>query len=433
MLNIVLLIIFSAGLLFLLQWYLKKELIDPLFFTSVYWIVFIVFSVFISIQLDFTFYWYGIVPIVLLLLAFLSGSFVMKQLRYNVSLEKPKKQNEIIEKKDFSCSRLKWLILIFSAMGFLVIFLQLQFLGIQIRSFTDLLVSANKISVIRYNGQQDMPKIGLVLMAFLYSAGFFSGIYNVIAKGTWNKIISLIPFVVILVFTMTNGVKTGFLFLLVIWISGYAAAYVHERKGEIKKIGKLMLRGVAIIFIMLSLIPLTQVMRGGKSKSKVVLVSAGTLSYFGSFNAFTIWYNSYKNDEFTGYKYTLSGIHNFFHGEREVGLYGKDNVEIGEYNDAPIKTNVFTMTRGLIQDFTLFGAMAFLFVVGIIMQIIYDRTKRKNALAMGILALFYSIVLWSFTVNIINYNTIILSWMISLALIFFVKKQNSSVSQTIKE
>lgn len=430
MLKVFILIVIGAGLLVFLKWFLKKELMDPVFFTSAYWVIFIIFSVFFSFIVNFTFYWSGVIPIALLLLAFLSGSFVMKQMWHYVSHENTERKVEIIEQKVFSSIRIKWLILFFSIAGLLAIYLQLRFLNIHIGSFSDLLHSANKISVIRYNGEQDMPKIGLVLMAFLYSAGFFSGIYNVVSKGLWNKIISLIPFAVIFVYTMTNGVKTGFLFLLVFWVSGYAAAYVYEKKGELKKFGKLMVRAVIIIFMILLLIPFTQIFRGGKSNNKVTAVSAGTLSYFCSFNAFTIWYHSYRNNELTGYKYTLSGVHNFFYGGREVGLYGEKNTEVGKYKNIPVKTNVYTMARGLLEDLTLFGAMAVLFVIGIVMQIIYDRTKRKKAWAMCVMALFYSIVLWSFTVNIINYNTIILSWIISLIIIFFMKKRNKTIDKT---
>lgn len=431
MLNLFILIVFSVGLLAFLKWFVKKELIDPVFFTSAYWIIFILFSVIFSLIMNLNFYWSGIIPIALLLLAFLAGSFVMKQMWYFVSQKKAEGENNIIEKKNFSCTRIKWLILIFSAMGLLAVFLQLSFLNIHIGSLSDLLHAGNIISVLRYSGVQDMPKLGLVLMAFLYSAGFFGGIYSVVSKGLINKMISLFPFVVIFIFTMTNGVKTGFLFMIVLWVSGYASAYVHEKKGEMKKIGKLMTRIIVIVALILLLIPFTQAFRGGGGRVKAV--SAGTLSYFCSFNAFSIWYHDYDNDKLTGYKYTLSGIHNFFYGGREVGLYGNENAIAGKYQGVPITTNVYTMTRGLIEDFTLYGAMGVLFFVGILMQIIYDRTKKKNAFAMALLGLFYSIVLWSFTVNIINYNTIILAWIISLLTGLIVKKKNPSFNKTAEE
>jgi oligosaccharide repeat unit polymerase len=267
-------------------------------------------------------------------------------------------------------------------------------------------------------------------MAFLYSGGFLGGIFSVVSKGWFNKIIALLPFAVMLVFTLINGVKTGFLFILVIWVSGFAAAYVYEKKGELKKPGKTLLRALLIILIVLLLIPVTQVLRGGRTDAKMKFVNASALSYFCSFNAFTVWYNSYNNDDLAVGKYSLSGVHNYFNGDRQVGLYGDDNTVVGIYDQNIIRTNVYTMTRGLIQDFTLFGAMAVLFFVGIIMQMVYVSARRRNILAMGVLGLFYSVLLWSFTVNILNYNTLILSWIISIAIIFFIRKRGKAIQQT---
>jgi oligosaccharide repeat unit polymerase len=433
MLNIALLLTLSAGLMIFLKWFVSKELLDPVFFTAAYWIIFILFSVFISMEMGLLFYWEGIIPIVLLVLAFISGGFVMKQLMMHISFDNEEKKHGSKRRKTLSSVRIKWLVMIFSAMGLLAIYMQLNFLKIQINSLSDLLHAANKISIIRYTGGQDISKFGLVLMAFLYSGGFLAGIYNVVSKGLLNKFISLIPFIVMLIFTMINGVKTGFLFLLVIWISGFAAAHVYDKKGEVRKPGLLILRACIIIALVLLLIPITQILRGGKTDTKIKLVNASALSYFCSFNAFSVWYHSYKNDELTGVKYSLSGVHNFFYGEREIGLYGEQNIEVGKYDNIPIRTNVYTMTRGLIQDFTLYGAMAILFIAGILMQMVYYLTKRKNAFAMGMLALFYSIVLWSFTVNIINYNTLIFSWIISLILIFFINKQKNTAHQTTED
>jgi oligosaccharide repeat unit polymerase len=429
MLSLTIFLTLAAALMIFLKWFVRKEIFDPVFFTAAYWVGFIVFSLLISLKMNFVFFWIGVLPLMLLLLAFLTGGFVMKQLMNHFTFDGDD-DKKILRSNQLSVPAIRWLVLLFSGFGLMAIYMQLDFLKISIHSVTDLMHAANRISVIRYNGGADMPKSGLVLMAFLYSGGFLGGIYSVVSKGWLNKIIALIPFAVMLVFTLINGVKTGFLFILVIWVSGFAAAYVYEKKGELKKPGKTLLRAMLIILIVLLLIPVTQVLRGGRADSKMKFVNASALSYFCSFNAFTVWYNSYNNDDLAIGKYSLSGVHNYFNGDRQVGLYGDDNTVVGVYDQNTIRTNVYTMTRGLIQDFTLFGAMAVLFLAGIIMQMVYVSARRRNILAMGVLGLFYSVLLWSFTVNILNYNTMILSWIISIGIIFFIRRRAKTIHQT---
>ncbi|HNZ43736.1 MAG TPA: O-antigen polymerase [Bacteroidales bacterium] len=428
MLSVIVIVTSILLLLLLLQRIVKSEWLDPMFVSALYWGGLIVFSVFFSKVFHFELYLPGLIPLFLLLVSFIIGSLVAKKL---IFASGQKSAHSMVPPK-IDClqhKRIKWLTIIFSSLGMAAIVLQLRFLDIHIGSFADLLYAANTISVIRYTGGTDMPKYGLILMAFLYSAGFLGGIYALSGKGFWNKMISLLPFAVMLVFTITNSVKSGFIFMLILWVSGYIAVYVFMKNGQLKRIGRLVSSVVLIFVFILALIPLTQILRSGKVSADTEYVNAGGLSYFCSVNTFTIWYKSYSHENITGFKYTLSGINNFFFGEREIGLYGEKNVEVGKYNGNPVQTNVYTMARGLIEDFTLPGALLVLFLAGIIAQILYERTKKNSVICMGLLSLFYSVLLWSITVNILNYNTIILCWLISFATLFFIKKSNFAAPQ----
>jgi len=421
MLNFILLFVIGTGFLIFLKWRFKLNFLNPIFFISAYWILYILFSALFSIVFNFTLYWDGVFPISIMLFSFICGSFLyIKLCSFLIQRKKinyPQTDNNIL----FSSKKIKWIIIIFSGLGLTAIIWQLLYLNIQIESFQDLLKTANKISYIRYEGGTDMPKPGLILMSFLYSSAFFSAIYYRISRGIFNRIISLLPFLIILIITITNGVKTGFLYVLIIWISGSISFYLFDKKQKSISVKKTGIQILFAILIILLLIPATQALRGHNKNS-----TARSLSYFCSFNAFTIWYHTNTNKEITPFKYTLSGIHNIFYNEREVGLYGDENVEVGKYKNIVVNTNVYTMARGLIQDFSLIGAVVLLFISGFISQHLYSFTKYKNIVCMCLLSLFYSIILWSFTVNMINYNTIILSWVISIIFIFFATSKNTA-------
>lgn len=414
------------SLLFFLQRIVKNELLDPMFLSALYWGMLVLFSMVFSAIFELEIKISGLIPIFLILAAFVTGSIIAKHVKFDIF---GRKKTGTDSHDNLSKFRMGCLILIFSSMGLVAIFLQLRFLNIHIGSFSDLLHAANTISIIRYEGGTDMPKYGLVLMAFLYSAGFLGGMFTVLSRGFWNRMLAFLPFVVMILFTLTNGVKSGFILLFIIWASGYAGAWVLKYKGRMKKIGRLIRRLALILLLILALIPLTQALRSGKVSSKAELINAGALSYFCSVNTFTIWYDSYDHSRLSGFRYTLSGVNNFFFSQREVGLYGNENVVLGKYNERLVQTNVYTMARGLIEDFSLPGAMLVLFLTGIIAQVLYERTKRNGLMALGFLSLFYSILFWSMTVNIINYNTIILCWIISFSALLIIKRNNFAVQQ----
>jgi len=426
MLSIIITVLCIAALLIFLQRMVKNELLDPMFLSALYWGMLILFSLLFSGIFGLEIKASGLIPIFLILVAFITGSMIAKHMKFGIF---GRKRTGTYSHANLSNFRMGWLILIFSSMGLAAIFLQLRFLNIHIGSLSDLLHAANTISIIRYEGGTDMPKYGLVLMAFLYSAGFLGGMFAVLCRGFWNRILALLPFVVMILFTLTNGVKSGFILLFIIWASGYAGAWVWKYNGRMKKIGRLIGRLTLVLLLILALIPLTQTLRSGKVSSGTELINAGALSYFCPVNTFTIWYKTYDHTNISGFRNTLSGVNNFFFSQREVGLYGDENIVPGNYGNRPVQTNVYTMARGLIEDFSLPGAMIVLFLTGILSQFLYERTKRKSLISLGFLSLFYSILFWSMTVNIINYNTIILCWMISFTALLIIKRNNFIVQQ----
>ena len=78
-------------------------------------------------------------------------------------------------------------------------------------------------------------------------------------------------------------------------------------------------------------------------------------------------------------------------------------------------TNIFTIFRGLIQDFGLFGSLVFLFAVGLVAGIGYEETRRRNVIAIGVLSAFYAATLWSPIVDLFAYNSIIAAWILFLS------------------
>lgn len=216
--------------------------------------------------------------------------------------------------------------------------LQLRFLNIKIDAPADLLSITSYITLVRYSGGVDMPTIGLALMSFLYSAGFFSGVLLCLEKKWLDVLVSLFSFLVIAVFTFTNGAKAGFFFYFTIFFSGYVSMLVMLNEGKVKNIRALLIHAVWVGGLLIFTIPLVQKMRKSQPQQ---LFNAGAVSYLGSFNAFTVWYRYDRPVQLGGIRYTLSGVDNFFLKRRKPGLYGEDIVEIGKVNNSQMNQCVY--------------------------------------------------------------------------------------------
>jgi hypothetical protein len=83
-------------------------------------------------------------------------------------------------------------------------------------------------------------------------------------------------------------------------------------------------------------------------------------------------------------------------------------------------TNLFTIFRALIDDFTVLGAWVALLLVGAAAGYAHRRLTRGVGSALAILAPFYAVVLWSPIVNIFIYNTVTVGWVVFVGVVLLV-------------
>jgi len=101
---------------------------------------------------------------------------------------------------------------------------------------------------------------------------------------------------------------------------------------------------------------------------------------------------------------------------RVAGLYTEQFVIDGTHY------NIYTAFRGVVQDFTIPGALVFLGLVGFGAEVAYRRAGSGRLLYVGILAAFYAATLWSFVVDVFIYNTIVLAFAILIGYLAIVAR-----------
>src|SRR5437867_3238013 len=132
-----------------------------------------------------------------------------------------------------------------------------------------------------------------------------------------------------------------------------------------------------------------------------------TFPYLGVFSGWLASYGLWDGLHLTFGQYTFAGVFDLLHiHTRVAGLYTEQVVINGS------QYNIYTAFRGLVQDFTVPGALAFLVLVGFLAELTYKRARSGNLLYARLLAAFYAATLWSFVVDIFIYNTIVLAFVL---------------------
>ena len=131
--------------------------------------------------------------------------------------------------------------------------------------------------------------------------------------------------------------------------------------------------------------------------------------FFGYLSAFTVWFENI--DTFLKPKTLLStfaGPMNLFGLlERKLGFY--EPIIINDF----ASTNIFTSFRGLINDFSLLGAVFVMFFFGFSFSIFrtffHKESKIEIERNFTTLSIFYSFTIYSPLISIFHYNSIVIS------------------------
>tara|TARA_Y100000590_G_C15674342_1_gene997397 strand:- start:638 stop:1933 length:1296 start_codon:yes stop_codon:yes gene_type:complete len=255
----------------------------------------------------------------------------------------------------------------------------------------------------RYGGAQFLP-IELKLLSYMiYPTALCIG--ALVGAKFWNPLMRTIPIIFALSYGVIYSSRTVVILTLVSIISAelsVRAINLHNEKIQIKKTLTMAFSfffGLPLIFIIL------QWLRQGLSSDLIIndMLQVARSSMTGSFSAFTQWFHHFNvgisydwgANTFAG-PFELLGLSN-----RVQGFY-LDFTEVGETH-----INIYTVFRGLLQDFGFIGSSIFLFVWGIICSIVFFQVKNGWIIGVPILALMNGWILFTPIISLFVNNSII--------------------------
>jgi len=391
----------------------KINIFNPTNLTNIYWLFLIFLSVSFKLLFNLYFSFNSLIIISLYLLFFNLGVFLTQSFSKKSFKKIPEKSIS------FSYQKINFILFFTSLAGIIVLIAQLILLDLIPYSLNDLMLIPNKISTIRYLNDNSMPVWGYFFMAILYSGSYVSGVNFAVNKNKLSLIIGGLPILISVIYSLINGVKLTVVFSFILVVCGLLT--FSKRDIILLKIKSNLIAIVLILLSLILIIPVTGSLRRYGEKKSTTNYSIYTISYFSSINAFSKWYDTEYNldKKNTPFKYSLAGIHNIYNKDRESGIFAKP-ITVKQNQNEIIITNVYSILRSLIEDFGIIGLVLCSFLIGMIITIFDAYCIKDYILSKVIISAYFSFLFQSFAGSVFTYNTFILTWIISLLLIYYI-------------
>jgi oligosaccharide repeat unit polymerase len=273
--------------------------------------------------------------------------------------------------------------------------------------------TAHEFSVDRYAGGYVPPFISQILLVGTYLAPIFGGILFAIRKDRRDLALVLFSTVPALLIFFIHTTRAVVVFGTILTVGAYFSAQVFQQ--ERKRIAwRTWLLGIGVGATLVVLFSAGQVARAGEEITQSALLeqmlSAKSRStFFGHIAVFSQWFeaewNLSRSPAWGGF--SLSGPFEMLGlVRRELGVYA-DSVVV----ESGGTTNIYTLFRGFVEDWTPAGALIFGLFFGAISGHAHRRITAGGTTWIPIVMAFYFFTC-SFMVSPFTYNTLFLAWLV---------------------
>ncbi|WP_055136846.1 O-antigen polymerase [Pseudomonas corrugata] len=425
---------FLSAFFLLGAWSAKKAFsvwLNPVSIFSLFWFFYTAFPLLVAFEAP-------VNPLVILYVLFFCLSFSLScyVFPWRVALAR----NESKPDAAYYFNRPLMVAAFYGAAGFAVL---MNFLGVLQQGISIDQLLSNPIAVggiyagKRYAGEI-VPNVfsQLGLQCCYYTAVFGGLIYG--SRGAARGKIKLLVFAFLpaLLVMFLQSAKGLFFFSIFLFLGGVLVARLYNKNYTLMDysgLRSLFLYGLLVFPIVL----VSFVSRGIYAVDDPVLVLNRLRYYLVTYSsvhlpAFSDWFSerylseslmSYKQDTLTMGFYTFMSFFQLAGDDRYVPMGTYDEFyTYGEF----IKGNLFTVFRGLINDFGLFGSLVFAFFVGVFCNLIYWRllSRCNSPFAVIFFVYFVAICYQTYLVSTMTWLTVPLVFIVQWAFLFVVMKIN---------
>jgi oligosaccharide repeat unit polymerase len=280
-----------------------------------------------------------------------------------------------------------------------------------------------------YAGELETPVFERVAFTMIYLGTLYGGVLFKLSKRRSDKVIAILALLVLILINTLHGSRFGSIYGGAFWLSAYLAATV-ALADPVRNTGSTFLlrfgvAGIVIVFVF-SILTMTVRYELFADNPAARVGWAYMLSDpFGFVAAFGIWFNE-------------SGMHDSapMYGARVfrriAGLWGKSYPLYGAIDVGFNTSNVYTIFRELIDDFTLWGSLEMLLFYGFVARIVFWRTTlRVSRVGLPLLAIAYIFAFTGVASSAFAYTTITAALMLFIASFLFLPPISVPTSRRI--
>lgn len=312
----------------------------------------------------------------------------------------------VLEKKEDRFVKVDRYVIILNAAS--VFYLAHKF-GFSAGSFDDaesLMTQMNSISSSRYSGgDYYLPIFNRLVNTLVYAACGLEGYFICRKK---NKLFFL-NLLLLMGQTIITNTKATIVFGLAFWMGGYLTGYhFFDKKIAIKKV---LLVLSAIIGFLAFTIVVNYYRHLGSFTLKEEMEKVLTAYVIGPYSAFSMWFSSNPRPPLDMGMNTFSCVFQW------MGVSQHQNGEFISSDD--VVTNVYTIFKHLINDYSYVGAVVFIGFVGLLAAISERKISQKSFPDVGISIVITSMVLVSFFSSLFRYSTNLIACIIIICFTSF--------------
>jgi oligosaccharide repeat unit polymerase len=267
-----------------------------------------------------------------------------------------------------------------------------------------------------------------IAVTWLHPAALLGGILYACSSKRLDRMIGAVTLLPAFAYGVLTAARAAILLGLTCWIGGYVSTLCVRNEGRLKlfsvrRFASVLLTGAC----MLGMFAAIGGVRDARWYHSFVLdfQESKIFAYmFGSPAAFADWWN--RNSDISGAQW---GVRTF---AGEFDLLGIRTKTIGAYTDlanvvmGAEESNVYTIFRGLIEDFTPFGAVLISACVGGLASWVYVTSSKNVRGALFWLSGFYAASLFSPMFSLFSFNGVTLAWVVA-GLVVFVSRPRPNV------
>lgn len=312
--------------------------------------------------------------------------------------------------------------LILAVYASVVVLREVGLSGTSLSDFDALQSASKQLSNQRYTGNQE-PLIVRICLIFVYFTSLASGHMLALKRTRTIALLSMLPVAGALQFAILTTAKASLMFTIIFWLSAWIATHLAKwGTPPIRLRMRTILLLSAVGSILIGVFVLTMSLRyGSEDVEDRAFVISKLKSYFvAHLSVFSAWWD-YTNE----HGYTMQfGRASFFGVADHLGLAvrkagGFDFVYVEGYT---ADSNVYSIYRGLIEDFSLNGALIGSAIWAFIAGSAYTGCRNQGALgARLVLTAFYAVLLCSHVINPFGYTSLIAAFLLYIGLAVYMR------------